>query len=457
MSTALSRITIIGEHRHLDVRLPSDEPVASLLPQLLQLMDDGNESTPAAATGSGGAAAGSVLTASSVLTTSTGTTLEESLTLRQSGVADGTLLYLREEVSVPPAPEVYDVASFAADTTERIPALWAGSLRTTGLACIAGLLLAGSIVGAVLLLDATDAGAGFGVGLAASTALILAGAVLGSWRSAPAGLALIVAGLSAAAAVACTLGSLALAAAIVAGAAVAGLAAGAVATRKYVPCLSSAGLLAGLSGVWGLIAWSTGDMPLAAGTTGIAAIFALGVAPRLATMLTGLSALDDDQRQGKRISRQTTLDAIHAAHSTLTGWTLTASAMAGLAAVVTATATDRPGWAAALALALLGSLALRGLSLPLLTQRAGLYLAASASCLGVAVVLALGLQQPWLVCGAGAVALAVLLASVVKVRDQAAARLRVTASRMELLCVLATIPLVLGLSGAFTQLGQTFG
>ena len=457
MSTALSRITIIGEHRHLDVRLPSDEPLASLLPQLLQLMDDGKQSVRATSARNGGSAAGTLLAASSVLTTSTGVSLEESLTLRQSGVADGTLLYLREEVSVPPAPEVYDVASFAADTTERIPALWSGALRTTGLACLAGLLLAGTVVCAVLLLDARDSGASFGVGVAASIALILAGAVLGSWRSVPAGLALILAGVAAAAAVALTLAPLALTAVFFAGAAIAGLVAGAVATGKYVPCLSSAGLLTGLSGSWAMIAWSTRDIPLAAGITGIAAIFALGVAPRLATMLTGLSALDDDQRQGKRISRKTTLDAIHAAHSTLTGWTLTASAMAGLAAVVAATAANRRGWAAALALALLGSLVLRGLSLPLLCQRAGLYLAASASCLGVSVVLALGLRQPWLVCGAGAVALLVLLASVVTIRDQAAARLRVTASRLELLCVLATIPLVLGLSGAFTQLRTTFG
>ena len=32
MSTALSRVTIIAAHRHLDVRLPSDEPIASLCP-----------------------------------------------------------------------------------------------------------------------------------------------------------------------------------------------------------------------------------------------------------------------------------------------------------------------------------------------------------------------------------------------------------------------------------------
>ncbi|MFE5838838.1 type VII secretion integral membrane protein EccD [Arthrobacter sp. NPDC056493] len=449
MSTSLSRITIIGDNRHLDVRLPSDEPVASLLPQLLQLMADEDGSvTSTKRTGGLQAPA-----ASSVLTTSTGTTLEDSLSLRQSGITDGTLLYLRDDVSVPPAPEVYDVASFAADTTERTPALWSGRLRTTGLASLGGLLLAGSVIAAVMLLDGPDAG----VAVAVAAALLVAGAALGRWRSVPAGLALILAGLAAAVAVALTLEPLAQAAVLSAGAVVSGLAAGAVATRRYVPFLSSAGLLAGLSGIWTLMGWSTGDVPLAAGTTGIAAVFAVGVAPRLATVLTGLSALDDDQRQGRRISRKSTLDAVRAAHSTLTGWTLAASGMAGLSAVITATAADRPAWATALAFSLLGALTLRGLSLPLLSQRAGLYLAAAGSCLGVAVALSLALRQPWLVGGVGAVALAILLASVVRVREETAARLRLTASRLELLCVLATIPLVLGLSGTYTQLGQTFG
>lgn len=449
MSTSLSRITIIGQHRHLDVRLPSDEPVATLLPQLLQLMGDGNSPTAGTKRSSGPPQPA----ASTVLTTSTGTTLETSLSLRQAGITDGTLLYLREEVSVPPAPEVYDVASFAADTTERAPALWAGRLRTTGLASVGGILLAGSAISMVMLLGGRDPGAGAAV----ASALLLAGTGLGRWRSVPAGLALILAGLATAAAVALTLGSLAQSAVFFAPAVIAGLTAGAVATRKYVPFLASAGLLTALCGIWTVMGWSTGDLPLAAGTTGIAAIFAVGVAPRLATVLTGLSALDDDQRQGKRISRTSTLDAVHAAHSTLTGWTLAASVMAGLSAVVTATAADRPAWATALAVSLLGALTLRGLSLPLLSQRAGLYVAAAGSCVGVAVALAQAFQQPWLVGGAGAVALAALFASVVRVREQTAARLRVTASRLELLCVLATIPLVLGLSGTYTQLGQTFG
>ncbi len=95
--------------------------------------------------------------------------------------------------------------------------------------------------------------------------------------------------------------------------------------------------------------------------------------------------------------------------------------------------------------------------MPLLAQRAGVYVAAAGACWGATLVFVLASKQPlWLVVAA-ALAVLVLVACMVRVREQTAARLRVIASRLELLCVLATIPLVLGLSGAYTQLGQTFG
>lgn len=451
MSDTLSRVTVIAAHRHLDLRLPSDEPLASLLPQILTLMNDGTD----AAQNSLSRGDRPVLT-SSVLTTSVGVTLENPLTLRQSGISDGALLYLRDEREVPPAPDVYDVHSFVADATERNPVLWAGALRTAGLSAVAGLLLAGAAASMVLL-GGTGHADGAPAGIVVAAVLMIAGAVIGRGRSIPAGLALVSSGLAASAAVSIVVGPLGSGALLFPAAAVLALAASAVATGRYIAFLSSAALLLVLGGMWAMLWWTMGDQPLAAGLTGIAAIFALGVAPRLATVLTGLSGLDDDQRQGKRISRSSTLDAVHAAHATLTGWTTTGGAVAAAAIVATATATDRLVWAALLSVALLGSLTFRGLSLPLLAQRAGIYVAAAAACLGLALVLAVTWTQPLLLSGAAAVAMLMLIASIIRVRDQTAARLRVTASRLELLCVLATIPMLLGLSGAYTQLGQTFG
>ncbi len=184
--------------------------------------------------------------------------------------------------------------------------------------------------------------------------LMLFGAIAGRARSIPAGLALVSAGLATAAATSFIVTPFATGALLLSAALVLALAASGVATAKYIPFLSSAGLLLTLGGLWALLGFSTRDQPLSAGITGIVAIFALGVAPRLATILTGLSGLDDDQRQGKRITRNTTLDAVHAAHATLTGWTLAAAVIAGVAVVVVATAKNRPVWAVLLAVALLG-------------------------------------------------------------------------------------------------------
>jgi type VII secretion integral membrane protein EccD len=452
MSTALSRVTVIAAHRHLDLRLPSDEPIASLMPQILGLMhdaDSGDATRRAAGTTA-------VLT-SSVLTTSVGVTLESSLTLREAAISDGSMLYLREERDVPAAPDVYDVPSFAAESTERLPTVWEGKLRAIGLCTVAALLMAAAASSFVVVVRGTGNKDAALVGITIAAVLMMAGAVAGRVRSTPAGLALVFAGLATAGATGFVVRPFATGALLLAAALVLALVASAIATKKYIPFLSSAGLLLALGGLWAVLGFSTRDQPLSAGITGIVALLALGVAPRLATILTGLSGLDDDQRQGKRITRSTTLDAVHAAHATLTGWTLTAAAVAGVAVVVVSTAKNRPVWAVLLSVALLGALTFRGLALPLVAQRAGLYVAAAGAAWGTAQVFALATKQPLWLAVAAALAVLVLAAAVLKVREQTAARLRVVASRLELICVLATIPLVLGLSGAYTQLGQTFG
>jgi hypothetical protein len=173
--------------------------------------------------------------------------------------------------------------------------------------------------------------------------------------------------------------------------------------------------------------------------------------------LAGLNGLDDDQRQGVRPNRQRTVDAFHRAHRTLTGCSLASALGASFAAVVVSLAWDRAEWSLPLAAALLGSVVFRGLSLPLFWQRGGVYALAAGGLMGIAVVVSVQLQQPAYLLIAGAVGVLVLAAAQGAVREQAGARLRLLAKRMETVCVLATIPLALGLSGAYEQLGRTFG
>lgn len=438
MTNALTRITLIAEHRHVDLRVPSDEPVASLLPQLRELIfagveDVGNQ--PAA----------------TVLTTAVGVVVEASQTLRAAAVPDGARLYLRDQGAIPPSPEVYDVASFAAESTERSPVLWTGSVRTAGLAAVGGLLIAGS--GSAAVLQHPDRMM-FGVSLVA--ALLLAGSLLSRFRSVPAGVSVLTAGWIVAVPVALTAvdfpsGPLLLTITILA------LAAAGFGTRQHVPFIAAAGLFGGLGAVWGAAQQVAGDAALAAAVTGIVSVLTLGVAPRLATVLAGLNGLDDDQRQGARPERQRTIDAFHRAHRTLAGWSLASALAASVAAVVVSVAWDRAEWSLLLAAALLGSVVFRGLSLPLFWQRAGVYGLAATGLVGVAVVVSVQLHQPAYLLVAGAVGVLVLAAAQGAVREQAGARLRLLAKRLETVCVLATIPLALGLSGAYEQLGRTFG
>lgn len=439
MTSALTRVTVIGQRRHLDLRLPSDEPLASLLPQIRALLDVDTDIP-------------TVRSTASVLTDAVGTVIEATQTLRSAAVPDGARLFLRREDAIPAAPDVYDISSFTAESTERSPWLWSGR-RTFGLAAVAGIIFAGCGSAAVLL----SRGPGrLSLGIVLAVTLLLAGSLLGRFRSFPAGLSVVSAGWVVGTAAALTSEGFPPGAIVLCGTVLA-LAAAAIGTRQHVPFLSAAGLLAVLGLAWGGLQIATGDPALAAGIAGIAGVFSLGVAPRLATIAAGLNGLDDDQRQGVRPHRTRVLDSFHRAHRTLAGWSLVSAFTTATAAVVVCLSWDRAMWTLPLASALLGSIAFRGLSLPLFGQRAGVYAAAAAGLVGAAVIVSMHMQQPTFVLIAGLVGILVLAATQGSVRAQTAARLRVLAARTEMICVLATIPLALGLSGAYTQLGRTFG
>lgn len=440
MSSALTRITVIGNHRHLDLRLPSDEPLASLVPRIRELLLDGMEDQRNGGT-------------STVLTTAVGTVLEGAQTLSTASVKDGTRLYLREEGALPPAPEVYDVASFTAESTDNAPSLWSGRLRSGGLAAVAAVLLGGS-AGASVLMQGRDGGP---TGILLAAALMVIGAVYGRFRAPAVGLPTVAAGWLTAVAGAGAAPYFPPAATILAATVVALVAAG-VAARTHVPFFTAAGLLAGLGCLWILVQVFTGHGPLAAGITGIAAVLALGLGPRLATIAAGLDRIDDEQRQGGPAPvRRTVLESFHAAHGTLSGWTIVAAAVGSAAATAVCFERDRPVWALLLAATLLGAVVFRGFPLPLFRQRAGIYLLAGSGLCAASVVVAGHLHQTAVLTVPALAGVLVLVAAGSTVRQQTGARLRLLAQRAEVACVLATIPLALGLSGAYEQLSRTFG
>lgn len=438
MSTTLTRITVIGTHRHLDLRVPSDEPLASLVPRIRELINAGRD----------GKAGGPT-----VLTTAVGMVLDDAQTLSTADVKDGARLYLRDADTVPPAPEAYDVASFTAESTDAAARLWSGPLRRGGLAAVAALLLAGS-AGASVLMQGPDGGP---TGMLLAAALMVAGAAYGHFRSAAVGLSAIAAGCIVATAAAFAAPYFPPAATILAAGVIA-LAAAGIACRTYVPFFTSAALLAGLGSLWILTRLLTGQDSLAAGITGVGAVLALGAGPRLATIVAGLDKFDDEQRQsGFPSPRRPVLEAFHSAHGTLSGYSLVAAGIGSAAAVAVCLERDRMVWAVLLAVTLLGAVAFRGFPLPLFRQRLGIYVLAGAGFCAAAAVVAGQLNQTSVFALPAACGALMLATADANVRKETGARLRLLAQRAEMACVLATVPLVIGLSGAFEQLGRTFG
>ena len=93
-----TRLTIQGGQRKTDVVVPDDEPIASIVPELVALLEEdrGDGARPV------------------VLATLLGDQLEPSRTLDELGVRQGALLRLVRIDQAPPPPEVADVTDLAA-------------------------------------------------------------------------------------------------------------------------------------------------------------------------------------------------------------------------------------------------------------------------------------------------------------------------------------------------------
>lgn len=187
--TALSRVTLVGERRRVDLVLPSREPIGVLLPELMRVLDDRVGERPR----------------SRYLVAPDGSALAPDGTLESAGVTDGAVLRLVRVEEAPSAPVVHDVSDEAADDLAVRGWRWQPATRrvvaagaTVFWAVAAGLLARGhfglsTVAGAVTVVAVAVALAGvlFGrlgkAGLAATT-LLTSGAlgVLGAWTAADA-------------------------------------------------------------------------------------------------------------------------------------------------------------------------------------------------------------------------------------------------------------------------------
>jgi type VII secretion integral membrane protein EccD len=136
---ALSRVTIIGSSKRLDVSLPDGVPVAELMLDLVQMLDESSDSVPARW----------------ALLRVGGRPLDPEQSLAEQGVASGTMLFVRDLTAETPPPAIDDFAQSVAITVDAQTSRWtAGMFRPLLAAASATCLL----VAGVALLVAGDRG-----------------------------------------------------------------------------------------------------------------------------------------------------------------------------------------------------------------------------------------------------------------------------------------------------------
>ncbi|MFC5722001.1 type VII secretion integral membrane protein EccD [Streptomyces gamaensis] len=449
--TALSRVTLVGERRRVDLVLPSDEPVGRLLPEVLRLLDDPVADRPMLRQ----------------LVTADGTVLAEDKSLEESGVADGAVLRLVREEDAPSAPVVHDVTDEAADDLDVRAWRWRPAARrvVSGIAAVGWALAAGALARQEFQLGAV------GVALAVlAVVAALAGVLLGRAGHRGSATASLVTGGALGLLGVWTLADAHHWAGALRLGGMAGTAVVALLLLGWFSPLGRGGLAGGAAVAGCALAWEvaaglqsgTGEVQLAhAGAVlAVLSLVVLGVLPRLALMASGLSGLDDRRSRGTSVSRYQVSTALSATHR---GLALATAVVAASAAVAGVLALGAPTvWTVPLACVTALVLALRARAFPLTGEVVALF-AAGAVVAGRLAWVWWEHSAPGGRLGAvGPLALLVVLALVpfavlmVQPPEHVRVRLRRFGDLLESVGVIALFPLVLGVFGVYGRLLGTF-
>ncbi|MEU6220633.1 type VII secretion integral membrane protein EccD [Streptomyces sp. NPDC047022] len=439
---ALSRVTLVGQRRRIDLVLPSREPVGVLLPEIMRLLDDQVGARPELRH----------------LVSVDGSALAPDGTLESAGVADGAVLRLVRVEDAPSAPVVHDVTDEVADDLDMRVWRWRPEVRrvVAGLSGVFWALAAGvvaragfalpTVAGGLVAVAGVCAVAGVLCGRAgrrqpAATLVVTAGALgaLGAWTAADAY------GWSGAARLAG-----------VAVAAVVALLLAGWCTPLGRGALIGSGALGGCLVLWeAVIALpGAGGGARAGALLSVASLVLLGLLPRLASMASGLTGLDDRRTGGVSVSRYDVTTALAATHRGLALAVVALAASSAGAGVLVLHAVSV--WTVLLGIAVTAVLALRARAFPL-TAEVVVLLAAAA-------VVAVRLVVVWLgrTGAAGPVAVLALLAVVplaalaVEPAEHVRVRLRRAGDALESVAVIALFPLAVGVFGVYGRLLGTF-
>ncbi|MCT9138375.1 type VII secretion integral membrane protein EccD [Streptomyces violarus] len=443
---ALSRITLIGERRRVDLVLPSRESIGVLLPEVMRILDDRVGDRPE----------------SRHLVTPDGSALAHDSTLESAGVTDGAVLRLVRVEDAPSAPVVHDVTDEVADDLGLRAWRWRPAVRrvVAGCATVLWALAAGLLARGSFALSAVGAGL-----LAVALSCAVAGVVLGRARRHALAATLIIT-----AAALAVLGTWTCADAYGWNGAVrlAGVAGGGTLALLlagwFTPwgrgALIGAGSVAGCLVVWETAVGLQGGAETATQQTRVGALLAvvsvvaLGMLPRLALMASGLTGLDDRRTGGVSVSRYQVGTALAATHRGLMLATVALAVSAGAAGVLVLHTVSV--WTVSLGVVVTVVLAMRARAFPLTAEVVVLLVAAGVVAARLLVVWSehTAAAGPLVVLGLLAVVPLVVLA--VEPAEHVRVRLRRAGDLLESVAVIALFPLVIGVFGVYGRLLGTF-
>lgn len=442
--TQLSRVTLVGERRRVDIVLPSDTPIGQLLPDILQLLDDRAASRPM----------------TRQLITSDGSVLPHEATLSSSEVPDGAVLQLVRAHAAPPAPVVHDVTDQVADDLDLRAWRWRPAARraSSGVATVVFAVAAALLARREFALESVT------TALAAVTVVFLvAGALVSKIGDGNRGLATALLLAS---------GGLGLLAAWTAAdaygwsgpARLAGVVAALVLTLVLLAYFSplgrgallGAGATAFITLVWEAVA-AVQDRPDRLGAVmAVFSVVLLGVLPRLALMASGLTGLDDRRSAGASVSRHQVANALAATHRGLALITV-ATVVSAAAGGWLLTASGQPTvWTVALTALTAVVLLSQARAFPLVAEVVALFSGAALLVVRLAVEWvdhAGGAGALVLLCVAGVLPLLVLA---VQPPEHVQVRLRRIGDLIESLGVIGLFPLAVGVFGIYGQLLNKF-
>jgi type VII secretion integral membrane protein EccD len=427
---SLTRVTIIGRRRRVDVVLPSDEPLGLLLPEIVAVV---------------GYEPGELLPEYQ-LSLLSGQVLEPGTCLRRAGVADGALVRIDPITDAPPPPVVVDVTGDAADELARHRDRWdAAARRWTVTAVVCATMLVASAVVAGEVTAVIRAAIALGVLLVGSAAAV---------AGAPAvGVAVLAGGttLALAAVPSWVAGWAERGELWVAAVGAATLATGIAVRQPRVGLIGGCTVLA-FDATW--VGLSTMDVPASRVASVVAVMSAgvLGVLPRIAVTMSGLNRLAARGNGGQPVDRASAMAAVSSAHRGLALACLATAAAGAISGWVLAGTGQ--GWATALACLLALTLLLRARSFPLVT--AVVALTAASFVTGAGILFRWVRDDPgaWWAAGVAAVAAGALALVLLVVESAPPARAwaRRIADHIEGWTVPALVSVAAGVFAAYPRL-----